>query len=281
VKLVFSEAHSDYGRYLYPYVIWAFPEPGERPSDFFQRGFLPASPQLDRYYLCRNLRVDLRCYQPSSENRRVLRKGGRLNVELIPRAAFDYSDARRQAWKTFADRRFGEEVMSFQRLDTLMAAPVISHLLRFADAADGREVGTALLYLEPPAIAYYYYAFYDLDRFQQSLGLHMMTRAVGFFAGQGVRHLHLGTCYSDRARYKTQFTGIEFFNGFRWSKNLKELKYLIARDTEQVGRHLLDVPEYVEHFQAGSFETVAGATKFKLAVGGETDAGGGGSRVRD
>jgi arginyl-tRNA--protein-N-Asp/Glu arginylyltransferase len=264
MKLAFSEARSDYSRYLYPYVIWAFPEPGERPSDFFQRGFLPGSPALDRYQLCRNVRVDLRGYVPTSENRRILRKGGNLRVELIPRREFDYSPARRQAWKAFADQRFGEGVMDFPRLDNLMRSPVISHLLHFTEAADGREAGTALLFLEEPVIAFYYYAFYDLHRFQHSLGLHMMTRAVEFFASRGVRHLHLGTCYSDRARYKTQFAGVEFFNGFRWSPDLQELKHLIARDTAGIGRHLLDAPEYVDCFHGGSIEAVAAVTEFRF-----------------
>lgn len=265
MKLVFSEALSDYSRYLYPYVIWALPEAGERPADFFRRGFLPASPQLDRFYLCRNLRVKLAGYQTSSENRRILRKGAGIVADLIPRAAFDYTAARRQAWKTYADQRFGEEVMSFARLDTLMASPVISHLLHFTDTGTGREVGTALLFLDEPAIAYYYYAFYDLAHFSRSLGMYMMTHAVGFFAERGVEHLHLGTCYSTRALYKTQFAGLEFCNGFRWSANRAELKYLIARDQQKLGKHLLEVPEYRDGFYEGSFERITTASEFRLA----------------
>jgi len=81
--LLFSEFSADYSRYIYPYVIWAVPEPGERPADLFRRGFLPSSPKLDRFYLCRNIRVDLRRFNPSSENRRILRKGAGIEAELI------------------------------------------------------------------------------------------------------------------------------------------------------------------------------------------------------
>jgi arginyl-tRNA--protein-N-Asp/Glu arginylyltransferase len=259
MKLVFSEARSDYSQYLYPYVVWAFPEAGERPVDFFRRGFLPASPDLDRYYLCRNLRLPLAGWQPSSENRRVLRKGEDLVAELIPRAAFEYSPTRREAWKVYADRRFGEDVMSFQRLDRLMSSPVISHLLLYRKQATGQELGTALLFLAEPDVAYYYYAFYDLAHFARNLGLFMMTWAVGFFAARGVAHLHLGTCYSRRALYKTQFQGVQFCNGSRWSEDLEELKYLIERDVDGVGKHLLDVPAYVERF-LGNDPAAAGLT---------------------
>jgi hypothetical protein len=233
MKLVFSETRSDYSQYLYPYVVWALPEPGERPADFFQRGFLPASPRMDRYYLCRNLRLPLAGWQPDSENRRILRKGDGLDVELIPRAAFDYTRERRAAWHAYAGQRFGAEVMSFDRLDTLMSSPVISHLLHFTDPSAGRELGTVLLFLEEPAMAYYYFAFSDLQAPRPNLGMYMMTRAAGFFADRGVAHLHLGTCYSQRALYKTQFAGVEFCNGHCWSKNLGELKYQIDRDERQ------------------------------------------------
>jgi arginyl-tRNA--protein-N-Asp/Glu arginylyltransferase len=192
--LLFSETRSDYAHYLYPYVIWAVPEPGERPGDLFRQGFLPASPQLDRFYLCRNLRVALPRFKASSENRRILRKGGSIACELVPRDRFDYNDTRRQSWRAYADQRFGEDVMPDDRLDALMVSPVISHLLQFTDPSAGREVGTALLFLEEPHLAYYYYAFYDLTYFQRNLGMFMMTAAVEFFAQRGFVHLHLGTC---------------------------------------------------------------------------------------
>ncbi len=266
MKLVFSETRSDYSQYLYPYVIWAFPEPGEQPADFFQRGFLPASPQMDRYYLCRNLRLPLAAWKPSSENRRILRKGEGIVAELIPRAAFEYSGTRRESWKAFADERFGAEVMSYQRLDTLMASPVISHLLQFRDATTGHELGTALLYLAEPDLAYYYYAFYELDRLDRNLGMFMMTHAVSFFAARGVAHLHLGTCYSRRALYKTQFHGVQFFNGWRWSENREELKFLIQRDRDGIGKHLLDAPQYVGEFLAGDVGSAGASSQFRLAA---------------
>jgi arginyl-tRNA--protein-N-Asp/Glu arginylyltransferase len=265
--LLLSETRSDYSRYLYPYVIWAAPEPGDRPSDFFRRGFLPASPQLDRYYLCRNLRVDLRRFKASSENRRILRKGQGIVSQLIPRANFDYSAARQKAWKAYADERFGEDIMSFARLDRLMQNPVISHLLLYTDTATGREVGTALLFLEPPQVTYYYYAFYDLAYLSRSLGMYMMTAAVESFARQGFAWFHLGTCYSERALYKTQFAGVQFFNGFHWSSNLDELKFLIRREQQPVTSHVLAEPDFGDTFYPGGIADLARCGQFRLADG--------------
>lgn len=263
MKLLFSEWKSDYGTYTYPYVVWACPEAGETPADFFERGFLPAAPDLSRFYLCRHLRVVLRNYAASSENRRILRKGQGITAELVARADFDYSDARRAGWKAYADQRFGEDVMSFSRLDRLMASPVISHLLVFRDTATGAEVGTVLLHLEAPRVAHYYYAFFDLGGLSKNLGMFMMTAAVEHFAKAGFHAIYLGTCYSDRALYKTQFPGIEFFNGACWSANLPELKFLVRREQSAITQHLFATPEFLDAFWNGSLSELAARSELR------------------
>lgn len=264
MKLLFSEQNSDYENYQFPYAVWAVPEEGEMPSDVFNAGFLPSSRDLDRFYLCRQVRVNLAKFKPSSENRRILRKGAGIEVSLIPREKYDYAPERRQFFKTYADIKFGKDVMSFERLDALFAAPIISHLLVFTDTETRREIGVATLYLEGKSLAFYYYAFYDLNYYARNLGMFMMTSAVELFAGRGVKHLYLGTCYSQTALYKTQFAGAEFFNGFRWSEDLKELKYILCRDKKQLSRHLLETEEFREEFYQGDLGKIAGASPFRV-----------------
>jgi len=266
MKLLFSEAKPDYANYIFPYAIWAFPEAGETPADLFNAGFVPSSRNLDRFYLCRQLRVSLKAFTPSSENRRILRKGEGLKVELIPRAQFDFTPARREFFKTYADAKFGRDVMTYARLDALFASPIISHLLVFTDGQTGVEVGVATLYVEPPALAFYYYAFYDLAHANRSLGMFMMTAAAKLFAEQGCKHLYLGSCYAENALYKTQFAGAEFFAGFRWSANLAELKYLIQRGQGEVRQHLLESEEYRSGFGGEDLQALAGAAGFQVSV---------------
>jgi arginyl-tRNA--protein-N-Asp/Glu arginylyltransferase len=266
MKLLFSECKSDYGHYVYPYAIWAIPEPGETPAQFFDRGFMPGTPNLERFYLCRHLRVDLKNFQHSSENRRILRKGAGVTGTLIPRAQFDYTPARRETYRAYADERWGRGIMSEQRLDGLFDGKVVSHVLLFRDSS-GAEVGVAVLYVEEPAMAFYYYAFYDLAWMKRSLGMFMMTWAVDFFAQHGFRHLYLGTCYSERALYKTQFAEVEFFNGFRWSTDLEELKHLIRREQSPVHNHLLATPEFRDQFYGGELARISDASAFRLPMG--------------
>lgn len=259
MKLLFSEAAPDYAHYLYPYVVWGFLEPDETPADALAAGFLPGTPQLDRFYLVRQLRVPLAEWKPNSENRRVLRKGETLRCELVPRAEFDYSPTRRAAWLAYAAEKWGAGVMPPERLDRLLHGAVVTHLLHFTDAATGADAGTALMFLEAPRVAFYYYAFYRLSPETKHLGMAMMTRAVEHFARAGFAHLHLGTCYSETALYKAQFGPLEFFNGFRWSRNLDELKHLIREVPP--GKHRLETPEFLA-FQPEPPAALADASLF-------------------
>jgi arginyl-tRNA--protein-N-Asp/Glu arginylyltransferase len=267
MKLLFSEQKSDYAHYQFPYSVWAVPEEGETPSDLFQAGFLPSSRHLDRFYLCRQTRVNLAKFKPSSENRRILRKGVGIEVKLAAREQFDYTAQRRQFYKTYADIKFGKDVMTFERLDALFDAPVTTHLLLFIDQERGEEVGASILYLEGAEMAYYYYAFYDLNYYARNLGMFMMTSAVALFAERGFRRIYLGTCYSLNALYKTQFAGAEFFNGFRWSGDMRELKFILHRDQGQPGQHLLETEEFRDGFYGGDLKKIAGASEFRVGLG--------------
>jgi arginyl-tRNA--protein-N-Asp/Glu arginylyltransferase len=266
MRLLFSEQKSDYEHYQFPYAIWAVPEAGETPADIFNAGFLPSSRNLDRFYLCRQVRVNLAKFKPSSENRRILRKGAGIEVKLVPRPQFDFTPERRQFFKTYADIKFGKDVMTYDRLDSLFDSPIISHLLVFTDAEKGGEIGTATLHTEGKELAYYYYAFYDLNYYARNLGMFMMTSAVALFAERGFQHLYLGTCYSPTALYKTQFAGAEFFNGFRWSGDLDELKFIIKRDKKELYQHLLETEEYRQVFYKGDLDKISASSQFRVKV---------------
>jgi arginyl-tRNA--protein-N-Asp/Glu arginylyltransferase len=266
MKLLFSEQKSDYARYQFPYAVWAIPEAGESPSDLFNAGFLPSSRNLDRFYLCRQVRVNLARFTPSSENRRVLRKNPVIEPTLVARKNFDYTPERRQFFKTYADIKFGKDVMTFERLDGLFASPIVSHLLVFKDTQTAAMVGVAALYIEARQLAYYYYAFYDLNYYSRNLGMFMMTTATALFASRQFGHLYLGTCYSQNALYKTQFAGAEFFTGFRWSDDLEELKFILNRDKEPSCQHLLETEEYRNKFYAGSLQNITNSSPFQVKL---------------
>lgn len=262
MKLLFSEARADYGHYIFPYAVWAFPETGETPSDCFERGFLPSSYNLDRFYLCRHIRIRLASFVPSSENRRIMRKCAGIEARLIPRSEFEFTPAKRAFFKQYADIKFGKDVLTLEKLDLLFSSSMASHLLVFTDSADGREVGAVVMYMEPLRTAFYYYAFYDLTYYERNLGMYMMTTAVARIQQTGFHNLYLGTCYTRNALYKAQFEGAEFFTGFEWSSNLKELKYLIQRDQGVADHHLLESADYRGKFRPQPLPETAAQSPF-------------------
>lgn len=264
MKLLFSESLPDYQHYIFPYAIWAFPEAGEQPHEFFERGFLPSSKNLERYYLCRSVRVRLESFAPSSENRRVLRKGEGITFKLVPREEFSFTEKWKKFCLDYAGAKFGSEVMNEERLTTLFSSKITSHLLIFHDNVAGIDVGLVTLFLEEPRLAQYYYAFYDLKYHRRNLGMFMMTSAVDFFSKEGWRYVYLGSCYSQNAFYKTQFSGSEFFTGAAWSQNLDELKFLIARTQHDQATHLFESPDYLHQFHDGDLEKLVESSIFHL-----------------
>jgi hypothetical protein len=263
MKLLFSESEADYGRYLYPYAIWALREEGETPADLFNAGFLPGARGLNQFGLCRNIRVDLKKFSPSSENRRILRKGEGIAMKLVPRAEFDFTDARKDFCLRYADVRYGQNVMPRERLELVFNSPLATHIMVFTDEKSGADIGFVVLYLEPPRVAFYRFSFFALDHPNRSLGLFLMTTAINYFQEQEYAHVYLGTCYSERARYKTQFVGVEFFNGFRWSQNLDELKFLLRREPQ---KHLLETEEFRAQFYEGNLEKISAGSAFSVKL---------------
>jgi hypothetical protein len=254
MKIVFSEAQPDYSHYLYPYAIWAFPEGNETAADLFNAGFLPTRTP-GRYYLCRQIRVDLGRFTPSSENRRISRKGQGIALSLLRRQEFEFSPARRGFALKYAEIRFGSGVMPRDRIDAIFDSGIVTHVLVFEEAASALELGFVFFFIQEGALGHYMYAFYDVEYLSRNLGMFMMTSAVNFFREAGYKHIYLGTCYSERALYKWQFAGCEFFNGNQWSENLEELKFLLRRQQENLPQHLLEDDRYLREFCAGDVKT--------------------------
>jgi len=167
---------------------------------------------------------------------------------------------------SYAGQKFAPGAMTADRLDGLLAAKIVSHVLVFSDT-DAKDVGIVFLYLHELELAFYYYAFYDLNYFKQSLGMYMMTAAVIELQKRSFKHVYLGSCYSKNALYKTQFQGAQFFTGFRWSDNLEELKFLLERDSGLVTQHLLENQGYLKEFYNSELGSIKSSFKLKNSYG--------------
>jgi len=80
-----------------------------------------------------------------------------------------------------------------------------------------------------------------------------MLEAIIWAKKSHKKFVYLGTCYEPEALYKTEFKGVEFFNGFRWSNNLDELKTLLTQSSDE---YLLQREEFLKRFYQGDLQFI-------------------------
>lgn len=271
MKLLFSESRPDYANYQFPYVIWAFPEKNEPLHKLYELGFMPSKGSPPRFYLSRSIRVNLSYFTPSSENRRILRKNDDIELEIIPRKEFKLTDECINMCLKCSSERFGSHVMTSDRLRGIFESLHTTHFFCFR--RNNVVVGIVATMFDPPYFAHYNFAFYDVDIDLKSIGLYMMTSFLRYLQSINIQYAYLGTCYSRRALYKTQFKGCEFYTGTRWSSDLDELKYLIDRNEDfstSSNEHVLESKEYLERFFEGSLLKLMETSKIFIPLSEST-----------
>ena len=249
MRVVFSECPPNYNAYLSPYQIWGFPEEGESVATALALGMLPGNREMTRFYLARSIRITISRYAETTAVRRVRKRCAHLRHRLDARAEVDVSGPltdmclrymnESRAWAT--RRGTGLSVADLlARLDS----PTATHLLTVTDPATGLPAGLVMLHLEPPAG---FYAMAWLDEAYRSvyLGKYLKILAIEEAARAGLTHLYVGTCYSEGALYKTEFPGMEFFDGTGWSDDRHRLRLLLREQDRLADRHLFEHPAFL------------------------------------
>ena len=254
MKLFFSEFKANYQKYHFPYQIWLLKEENDDVDEIYSHGFLPIRNLNNIYYLSRNLRVDLSKFELSSENRRVLNKTENIISGLENLSEFDYSFAVQKFCLDYSKKRFNNNLFGATAIKNIFAKGVYNHVFVFSEKSSSKIVGYAVCFISEN-ILQYAHSFYDLDYFKESLGARMMIEAVSWAQKNNKKFAYLGTCYDESALYKTEFTGVEFFNGFGWSRNLEELKELL-KINNKAEEYLLKDKEYLEKFYRGDISLI-------------------------
>jgi arginyl-tRNA--protein-N-Asp/Glu arginylyltransferase len=247
MKLYFGEFKANYGKYHFPYQVWLLKENGDEVEKIYNQGFLPMRSRPNVYYLSRSVRVDLAKFEPSSENRRILKKTEDFQVILEPMSKFSYTPRVQKFCKEYVVKRSGASGMTTATIRSIFKKRVYNYIFVWKDKKTQKEVGFVVCFISP-SLLQYAHAFYDLDYLERSLGARMILEAVQWAKQNGRSYAYLGTCYDRNSLYKTEFKGVEFFNGFAWSSNLEELKSLIDRSEEE---YLLKDKQFKDRFYKG------------------------------
>ena len=172
----------------------------------------------------RSLRIDLSKFELSSENRRVLRKidGLRTMVYGLPLENYTWEIAKLA--KDFYDSKFGKGVFSANKIKELLTDKSKSNFNLLLSYSPPQ--GYAICY-ENEGILHYAYPFYNLSAVNGQLsnvGMGMMLRAILYAKESGKQYIYLGSAQRPGDIYKSQFTGLEWFDGKTWKSDLSELK---------------------------------------------------------
>jgi len=229
MKIIFSEASPDYASYTFPYAVYAVQEnPGET-NMIYEKGFLPYSDhrilgnRRGVYYLTRSLRIRLKDFSLTSENRRIRRKMSdeQPALEIKDKETFRNDKAFWNFCRNYAAERIGDK-MPPERLEYIFEHPYFNKIAVFSGA--GGPVGYVWL-VETDKIMHYWFAFFDTSLMHNGIGKWMMEQMISYAKENGKEFMYLGTCYGTKPMYKMRdFRAVEFFDGNRWNTDINLLK---------------------------------------------------------
>jgi leucyl-tRNA---protein transferase len=177
----------------------------------------------------RSLRIDLKRFSLSSENRRVLKKveGLEISAESLPLPSYDWRIGK---MAKFFYEKFGEKTFSANKVKELLTDREKSNfnvLLSYSPGVPGAKLGYTICYAGEKFI-HYSYPFYSLDlNYAKDMGLGMMTMAIMLAQEEGDRYCYLGSASRASDTYKLQFSGLEWFDGKAWRDDYKGLKEIL------------------------------------------------------
>lgn len=233
MKLFASEFGHSYETYSFAYSLYLRKEDGDTLSDIYENGFLPYSGSKgvkDVFYMARGTRADIRNWKPTSENRRVLK----MFDEQFEKNYKDVEEVRNdpaffELCLSYFNLAHGN-VMPKERLELILDMNLITTVVEYTK----EEIPQAyLLLVEDDTMSHYWFSFYKHDYAKSSLGMWLALDHIRDLSTNGKKYFYFGTCYAEKALYKTNVEPLEFWNGERWVHDTALLKSLCRSDSDR------------------------------------------------
>ncbi len=194
----------------------------------YDQGYVATRVEKGLMNMTRSVRIRLSDYEPSSENRRILRKVENVHLEIHPIPYKDYHWSIHKLAKDFYTTKFGEDTFSANKIKELITdADKSSFNTLLVYSCDGKPISYCIGLLTQ-SFLHYSYPFYDQETAIPSLGLGMMTRAIEWAKERGLTYIYLGSLQRPSDTYKLQFSGLEWFDGKEWKTDITPLKTLLV-----------------------------------------------------
>ena len=227
MKIWREELSFEYEKYLFGYCTYALPEEGDTLEKLYTTGFLPASKkeaQPRQFYMARSIRIPLKEFEMTSENRRV---EDIFNLKRVPVTDFNFDDT---DFRGIA-LPYMSEVLNIdgeEKLKQVEKADVLTDVVMYTDEND-KPQGYVFLIHDGNAV-HYWLSFFSIDLVKKSFGIWMMLQEIQQAQKEGKGYIYLGTCYGQKGRYKLNFTPFEFWNGESWIRDIEQLKDLLKSE---------------------------------------------------
>lgn len=199
-------------------------------TELYSKGYVFTRVKKGLFNQTRSLRIKLDNFVLNSENRRVLKKLENLNLEFLSLPYPNYSWEIHKMGKDFYTIKFGDGTMSASKIKEMFLEIDKSNMNScFKYTLNKAPAGYALTYSNN-SIVHYAYPFYDLNVPKDlSIGMGMMIKAILWAKENNKNYIYLGSVIDQKAKYKLQFGGVEWFNTDtqKWENDLEKLKQLI------------------------------------------------------
>lgn len=200
----------------------------ENVSALYSEGFVFTRLGKGTMTQTRSVRVNLDKFELSSENKRILRKTENLKLNTIVLPHPDYDWHIHKLGVDFYTKKFGEKTFSANKIKELLTDPESNFNLLLQYQEKNLSLGFCICY-QNKELLHYGYPFYDLETNISNLGIGMMTKAIIWAKEKGLKYVYLGSAQNEKAIYKTQFIGFEWFDGKSWQTNIVELKKILIK----------------------------------------------------
>ena len=177
----------------------------------------------------RSIRIKLDDFKLNSENRRVLNKTDKLNIEPIslPLDIKTYDWSIQKLAKEYYETKFGKNIFSVSKIKEILTSEKsnFNTILKYTDI-NNELVGYAIVYINEN-IMHYAYPFYNLSKYHNNYGMSMMLHTIQYAKDNNMKYIYLGSATRPQDRYKILFEGLEWYDREKWSNDIDNLKDII------------------------------------------------------
>lgn len=234
MRYIASEFGHNYGSYSFGYTFHAQVEKTDDLGEIYASGYLPesAKPRPENlFYMARSVRLPVALYMPTSENRRIFKKfDGQYTQKIIDHSALKKDSAFHELFLRYFKERHGDIVMTKDRFLGILERDLPLRAVAYYD--DGILVAGVLEIADGPFL-HFWFSCFEPSLVHTSLGMWLMQDAIRRATDEGREYLYLGTAYGEKAKYKMNVPGLEYWTGCRWEKDISKLKTKIDDDANR------------------------------------------------